>query len=431
VNATVTSPRRRLAFGALTAVASAALLLTGAVPASAVTSKLVPESEIGSAYAGDGEVVWLAEEWSGGTHAVTTDVFDGRPALKMMRSGTSSVVNLFRSYGVGERPTAAAGLLDGASYSYAGANVNFQLAMFYTPADLSAYGPAGTVSACTQAVDNGVPRPDMCFTILKFETGQTTTGAYATIRLENAQVPYGGPGNPGWWPTKSVGSYAANSRTGTLDQLLAQMDSYEIYAAGVSVGSGTAAGESWLLDLTFGGTSYGFGSAPSPAAAATPPAADTGELEQLITDEGLDVPQQTSNFVPTGSNTDLGGVDPTAPLEGQYQNWTDPTDAFVDGYTFSTATYVGTFRVVNGNVVVSGANVAHLSKGTHYLLLRGQTSGAVAVVRFTVLGALAVTGADVARLAWTATVGGVAVASGALLMVMGYRRPARGRHRTA
>ena len=419
VNTALSKTGRRSAVGILAAGSALALALAGASPAMAATSVLVPESQIGSTYAADNEVVWLAEDSAGGSHDVTTDVFDGRSAVKMMLSSTSSVVNVFRSYGVGTRPTAVAPLLDDASYSYAGSNVNFQLAMFYTPADLAAYGPSGSTSACTQAVDNGAQLADMCFTILKYETAQTTTGTYATIQLEGAQAPFAGPGNPGWWPTRSVGQYAANSRVATLDQLLGEMASYQVYAVGASVGKGTTVGDSWLLDLTFGGTSYQFGTAPIAEPATPPPATDSAGLEQLIVDDGIDVTQQTANFVPTGSgNNDLTAIDPTAPLTGEYQGWADPTDAFVDAYTFSTAQHVGTYRIVNGNVVMTGVNLSHLSKGTHYLVLRGQTSGAFVVVRMSVLGVLAATGVDAPRMAWTASLGGLAVVAGAFLLLV-------------
>lgn len=395
----------------------------------------MPASALGPDYADPGDVVWLAEDGHSGTHDVTTDVFDGRSAVRIDRPTTDDVVNVFRSYGQGVRPTDVHALLDGASYSYSGANVNFQLAFFYTPADLATYGPGGT-TPCSQAKDGGVVIPDQCYAIIKYETAVTIDDAYHTVFLEDEQTPFNGAGSPGWWPTQRVGQYDKNSRTATLDQLLGEMADYELFAVGASTGSGTT-GTSWLLNLTFGGNSYSFGSAPSAATAATPPAADSDELDDLITTDSIDVPGQTAQYVPTGSaNNDLSKIDPSKPMNGEYQNWTDPTDAFVDVYSYSAATYLKTVAVVNGNAVLSGLDVSHLTTGVHHLLLRGQTSGAVAIVQFAVRPAAGGGTSSAALLpptgwesGWMLGIAGLLLVVGSAFVLVARRRRGVAQHR--
>jgi hypothetical protein len=131
---------------------------------------------------------------------------------------------------------------------------------------------------------------------------------------------------------------------------------------------------------------YDFGLTPEPPAA--PPAVDSAELDELIESEDIDVESDTDQFLPTGAaNTDLNAIDPTLPVSGEYEDWPEPADAFVDVYSYSTAVFVGTFQIVNGDVVLTGMDLSHLTPGVHRLLLRGQTSGAIAVVQLTVLAA--------------------------------------------
>ena len=407
---------------------SSALILTVGSPASAATDVLVTAADLGTAYAGAGQTTWLADNAGGGTDQITTDVFDGRSAVKLSRPSTGSQVNIFHSYGAGVRPTSVPDVLAGASYSYSGNTVNFQLAMFYTPVDLEHYGPSGTTSACTQAVDSGAPRTDMCFTILKFETDADVTGRYNTIDLSTQQAPHFIPGGmqPGWWNTQRVGQYSANATGPTLDQFLAEMSHYEIYAIGASVGTGPAGGDSWLLNLTYGGTSYSFGTPATAAAAAAPPVSSSDQIGSYAATNAIDIPADTAQFVPTGAvNADLRQIDPGKPVNGEYRNWSDPTDAFADVYSYSTASYVGTYPIVNGNVVLSGADLSRLGAGAHFLLFRGQTSGTVAIVSIQVIATLPATG--VAQAIPMALAGTGAVLVGAVALLLGRRTRTRAR----
>jgi hypothetical protein len=71
-------------------------------------------------------------------------------------------------------------------------------------------------------------------------------------------------------------------------------------------------------------------------------------------------------------------------------------DSFVDVYAYSTATYIGTFPVVNGAVQVNltSAQLTALGAGAHTLVAVGQSSGGVNSASFTVTAVLASTGFD-------------------------------------
>jgi hypothetical protein len=306
----------------------------------------------------------------------------------MLQPTVNSSATMLKSYGAGVRPTNVPQLLSGSSYSYSGSNVNFQLAMFYTPIDAAHYGPTGTTLACAPAVDGGVTRAGTCFTIIKFEPKVSPAGSYVTFTLGDKQNPLIGQ-TAGWLSTHSVGQYPANGRVATLAALLGQMSSYEIYGVGASVGPGTANGVSWLANLTFGGTSYSFGAPVTQAAPASAPAADSAALDQLIASDSIDVAADTASLSLSGSNTDLAAIDGTQPVSALFNNWSDPTDGYVDAYSYSTPALLGTFPIVNGNVVLSGLNLTALAAGQHSLVLRGQTSGSVSVISFTVAAAAA------------------------------------------
>jgi hypothetical protein len=173
------------------------------------------------------------------------------------------------------------------------------------------------------------------------------------------------------------------------------MADYQVTGFVFGAGGGTPGpAYGWVKSYTIGGTTYQF--APEAAAAAAPPAADSAGLEAYIATNSIDVPGSTADFTPTGtSNTDLSKIDSTKPLNGTYDNWQDPTDSFVDVYSYSTAELVGTFPVVGSKVFLVNADVSSLAAGKHYLVFQGQTSGAVGIVQFDVI-ALAATGSEYA-----------------------------------
>lgn len=359
---------------------------------------------------------------------VTKDGPDNDPALKISTTSSSDKIYLFNVYAPADRPTDILALIDDASYTYAGANVNFQLEVIFEPTDVAAYGPAGSVAACTPATTwygwGLSSDPDWCYTVLKWEPFASTT-TWSTQDISQNVAANSPTSTAGWIAQRRVGNIAPPGVFigQQLTTILAQMADYEVTALVFGNGSGNSTPkEAWVKEYTVGGTTYTF--SPTANAPAPAPAPDTGGLEQLIDDESIDVDANTALFVPTGStNTDLSKVDPTKPLNGEFQHWPNPEDAFVDAYTYSTALFVGSYPVINGAVHLSNVDLSTLSGGTHYLLLRGQTSGAYGVVQFNVVG-LASTGPDTVV---SMTMGGAALlllAAGVMLRVRSSRRTA-------
>jgi len=57
-------------------------------------------------------------------------------------------------------------------------------------------------------------------------------------------------------------------------------------------------------------------------------------------------------------------------------------DQWVDVWSYSTPTYIGTFPVINGVLKITGADLSALAAGNHHLVLVGQTSGANEVMSY-------------------------------------------------
>ncbi|GMA90490.1 hypothetical protein [Homoserinibacter gongjuensis] len=362
---------------------------------------------------------------------------DGDTALALNLADTTSRAYVYRSFAAGERPTDIDALRAGASYTYAGPNVNFQFELVFRPAD-SSYGPNPTDPAapgndyCDSANVWGftdVPET-WCYTVLKWEPLAASAG-WATVDLTADTAVDSSTGTGGWRSQKRIGTWpkvGAFSGSGTFSDYFAQIAEYEVTAIVVGAGSGTAGPTTARVsDITVGGVSYRF--AAEPAAPAAPPAADSTALADLIDAEGIDVAADTAQFVPVGlANADISRVDPTLPFAGDFP-WSEPSDAFVDVYSYSTASFLGTFAVVGGTVQLRGVDLSHLAGGTHHVLFRGQTSGALGVVQVTVLAAgggaeLAATGAPTG----TIVVGLVSLAAllaGVGALILGRRQVAR------
>lgn len=375
------------------------MLAAGSMPAAAI-----PTTESVTVVAGDVAETrpvsgggWWKDEDAGqtGTFEITKDSFDGSIAAKLGLPSNTAKVYLYHDYPADERPTDLLEVLEGASYTYTGTNVNFQVELVFLPTDVATYGAQGT-TACTSALDWGLSDdPDACYTVMKWEPFAKPSGTWKTVDLTQDIAANSSTQTGGWISQKRLGSFAGPGVFigQTLATYLAQIDSLEITSMVFGTGSATpgpVAG--WVRDVTFDGVTYDFGFAPDPPA--PPPAGDTQELEELIEDEGIDVEADTEQFFTTGeSNTDLNRIDPNLPVSGTYENWPEEADDFVDVYSYSTAAFVGTFPIVGGNAVLSGMDLRHLAPGTHFLLLRGQSSGAIAVVQLNVLAtALPATG---------------------------------------
>lgn len=405
-------------------------LAVGAASAAGPAAVEVPASTIADARPATGG--WFfdnAGTTSDGAFSVTKDGPGNATAMKLELPTVTDKVYLYNTFAPGSRPADIPALLTEASYRYAGVNVNFQLEVIFKPVDVAAYGPAGSVKACTPASTwygwGLTADPDWCYTILKWEPYVQPGAAWSDVDLSVDTAALSIAQRGGWVSSKNLGSYNGNVSTGQLmAEYLPQMEAYEVTSFAFGAGGGTPGpAVGYLEQYTIGGTEYRFvAEAATPAPA---PVADADELDTLIEDESIDVERDTERFVPTGAaNTDLSSVDGSQPLDGVLENWVDPADAFVDVYTFSTAVYVGTFPVVNGHVVMTGVDLSHLDPGVHRFLFRGQTSGALSVVQFTVFG-LAHSGPDAALVP---VAGGLALgllATGTLLGVTHYRRLSR------
>lgn len=376
--------------------------------------------------------------WSDVTNAsVGVDALgpDGDTALALNLADTTSRAYVYRSFAAGERPTDIDALRAGASYTYAGPNVNFQFELVFRPAD-SSYGPNPTDPAapgndyCDSAnVWGFTDVPDTwCYTVIKWEPLASSAG-WTTVDLTADTSVDSATGRGGWRTQKRIGTWpkvGAFSGSGTFSDYFAQITEYQVTGIVVGAGSGTPGPViGRVSDITVGGVSYRF--ALEPAAPAAPPAVDSAALDSLIADEGIDVDADTAQFVPVGSdNTDLTQIDPNLPLSGDFP-WVDPSDSFVDAYLYSSARYVGTFAVVGGKLQLRGLDLSHLEGGRHHLLFRGQTSGALGVVQMTVVAAGG--GAQLADTGVSTTAVGI-LSAGALLagiaaLVVGRRQVAR------
>lgn len=431
---TTRDPRARLRLAAAGAGASLLIVLpaasVSAAPAPEPATVQVTASQIASVRPATGG--WFADTGgSGGQFAVTKDGPENEAAMRLALSTTSDKVYLYNTFGPGSRPDDIPSLLNDASYDYAGTNVNFQIEVIFEPLDVAAHGPAGSSRACTPASTwygwGLTADTDWCYTVLKWEPYVAPgTAAWTTVDLSVDTAAQSSTSRGGWVSSKNLGGYPGNVSNGQLmSDYLAQMADYEVTSFAFGAGSGTpgpAAG--YVRQYTIGGTRYSF--APEAAPPAAPPVPDTTQLQELVETEGVDVAADTERFVTTGTqNTDLSKVDAALPLHGAYENWTDPSDAFADVYSYSEAVFIGTFPIVGGHVILDGADLSHLEPGVHHLLFRGQTSGTLAVVQFTVVG-LAATGSENAG----------ALAAAALLLtaagvVLLGSRVRRARHRAA
>ncbi|MGN6273892.1 MAG: hypothetical protein ACTHMQ_12495 [Protaetiibacter sp.] len=426
----LSTPRRV----AVVAVGAAALLIAPVAPASAAPAPA--DVEVHASDVATARPIATAGWWSDLTNAsVGVDKLgpNGDAALALDLVDTSSRAYVYRSFASDERPTDIAALRAGASYTYSGPNVNFQFELVFRPTDPS-YGPNPTTPGspgndyCDSANAWGftdVPAT-WCYTVIKWEPLASSSG-WTTVDLTADTAVDSSTGTGGWRSQKRIGTWpkvGSFSGSGTFSQYFSQIAEYEVTAIVVGAGSGTpgpVVGR--VKNITVGGASYRF--APEPAAPAAPPAADSAALATFIDDEGIDVDADTALFQTESSSTgDLSGVDPMQPFGGDLP-WTDPTDAYVDVYSYSTATFIGTFAVVGGSVQLRGVDLSHLDDGTHHLFFRGQTSGAVAVVQFTVLAGgsqLAATGISAGAILVGALSLGALLAGVAALLIARRRR---------
>lgn len=197
-----------------------------------------------------------------------------------------------------------------------------------------------------------------------------------------------------------------NSGRTTAD-FLAAFGDYDVVAFGPNVGRFQGPQGSTLVSSlsAFGGT-YSFVEELVPQTVAGAPAADETGLQQVVAAQSLGVVTIPEELPPTGDLTSV-------------HSWSwDDHDGWVDVYGYSSATFLGSFRVSNGAVDLSGLSIAGLGSGVHHLVLVGQSSGGMAVYQITIAG-LAATGDESA--VFVIAAGGL-IGLGALLLVLGRRR---------
>jgi LPXTG-motif cell wall-anchored protein len=419
---------------AITGVAVAGLLLTSVEAASAASVSVVPTDVTATTRPADGGW-WVDKADATGSFAVTSDSYDGTTAGEITLPSTTSGVDPHDDYSVADRPTDLPALLDGASYSYVGADVNFQIEVAYQPVDPQ-FGPTGTgSSACSSATAwgiSGLPDSSWCYAVLKWEPLATAT-TWTTEDLGATTA--GHSGTAGWMSQKRIGSYPATGALAgqTLTDYLAQMSDYQVLSFGFGAGSGAPAPTSgWIKDITIGGNTLNF-TIPVPVAdpPAAPPASSDSALDQLIQSDALNVAATTATFSVDGGapGTGLNALNSSTPISATLP-WIAPGDSFVDVYGYSSPLYLGTFPVVNGEVVLTGLNIDALETGAHRLVFLGQTSGDLSVAAIDVVATPTSTStptatpadaatADVTTLAFTGANSMPVIVTGGILLLLG------------
>lgn len=116
----------------------------------------------------------------------------------------------------------------------------------------------------------------------------------------------------------------------------------------------------------------------APVVVAPPaPAADSAGLDRLIAEQKLDVAAVTASFVaPAGVLLD--SLNFKTLFSGNLPWAAEDTE--VDVFAYSTPLYLGTFPVVNGQVVLTDVDLSALEAGGHRLVFQGKQSGTVAVI---------------------------------------------------
>jgi hypothetical protein len=378
-----------LAGSAWVAVGGASAAL--ASPAPTFTPVTVTAPEVATAPPAGGG--WWQDRDSGdvGSFAMTADAFDRSNAVKLNLPTTSAGINLHDVYATTARPTDLPALLSSASYTYTGANVNFQIEVAYQPNDVR-YAPTGS-SPCTSAANWGIAGVDStwCYALLKWEPFATTS-SWTAVDLSADTAGNSGSvptKTAGWMSQKRVGSYpATSSRVGqTLSNYLAQMANYQVVSIGFGAGSGAAAPTaSWVKNVTVGGESFSF--APVAAAPTPPPVANSTDLQTYITTNSIDVAATTATFSIGGGAavSGLTSIDPAVAFDATLP-WANTSETFVDVYAYSSPQLVGTFPVIAGVVQLTGVDLSALQAGSHHLVFIGQTSGAVSIVAIAIAAA--------------------------------------------
>jgi hypothetical protein len=255
-------------------------LVVGTLPSAAAFASTPPQwvvaADVGTARAAAGATSWFADPSHNGNYATSASTFDASTALQLSTPAASDGIRVLNSYGSGVTPPTIAQITSGASYTYSGSNVDFQIELFFTPSD-SNYGPdpANGADKCTAA---GTAFPGMCYTVIKWEPLATSPAAWSTVDLSSNAALTATTG--GWKNTNEIGSYPKPAPLigNTLSEYLAQMSSYQVLAVGVGLGSGAAAPVGYVKTMTYASQTYNFETEPLVAPQIVSPPSDKGTV---------------------------------------------------------------------------------------------------------------------------------------------------------
>ena len=260
--------------------AATVALVVGTLPSAAAFASTPPQwvvaSDVSTARAAAGATSWFADPTHNGTFATSASTFDASTALQLSTPAASDGIRVLNSYGSGVTPPTLSEITSGASYTYSGSNVDFQIELFFTPID-AGYGPdpANGINKCTAA---GAAYPGMCYTVIKWEPIATSPAVWSAVDLSSNAALTATTG--GWKNTNEIGIYPKPGPLigNTLSEYLAQMSSYQVLAVGVSLGSGAAASVGYVKTMTYAGQTYNFESEPLVAPQIVSPPSDKGTV---------------------------------------------------------------------------------------------------------------------------------------------------------
>lgn len=193
-----------------------------------------------------------------------------------------------------------------------------------------------------------------------------------------------------WRSSAKIGAVAKDTSVPLGDLIAALGSEYKVVGFGVVTDRDKQA---TVTNITFDGTKYKFDQDPQPN---DPPSTEgvapgsTEDLEADITAGNVDPAADLAAFDAGGTGTTAGGAwefRESGPATNATMEWSDPADEWVDVYAYSTPTFVGTFPVVGGVVVMNGLSLSNLPVGPHYLVLIGTASQTVAAVPLSVTAA--------------------------------------------
>lgn len=119
-----------------------------------------------------------------------------------------------------------------------------------------------------------------------------------------------------------------------------------------------------------------------PADASNPPAADADTLATLLEDKKIDPEQVTEELFTPADGQDPSDLDPMVPFSGALEWAYD--DLYADGFGYSTPVGLGTFSIVDGELVISDLDLSGFEPGDHTLVFRGQNSEEILAMKITI-----------------------------------------------